>query len=397
MFYRQTWAEINLDAIFNNVARFKTYLSKDKQLMATVKADGYGHGAVPAAKTALRAGADWLAVALLEEGIELRQAGIRAPILVLGYVLPTYLPLAQRHQLHITVPDHAYFKDMAAHVHPDEPPLQFHLKLDTGMGRLGICSQQELEQVISKYLQWSSSDPASQVLKWTGVYSHLATADERDDTYLRQQLATFDYMVDQILASGIQPDSIHLANSAGLIRQTMGRHATLVRLGISMYGLLPSAWMAELLPFDLEPAFSLHSKLSQVKRVTAGHGISYGCTYRAQKEEWIGTIPIGYADGYSRLLSNRAHVLINGRRYPVVGRVCMDQMMIKLDRPYSRHQQVTLIGRQGGQEVSVDELAGLIGTINYEIPCQITKRVPRVHVGVKPEVQDLISRKRNEV
>ncbi|EGL82808.1 Alanine racemase [Caldalkalibacillus thermarum TA2.A1] len=396
MFYRQTWAEINLDAIYDNVANFKKYLAKDKALMATVKADGYGHGAVPVAQSALRAGADWLAVALLEEGIELRQAGIQAPVLVLGYVLPEYLPLAQRHRLSVTVPDYAYFEDMAAQVSSEEPPLSFHLKLDTGMGRLGIPSLDELEQMVQAYMRLNHASDHN-LLNWEGVYSHLATADEQDDAYLRRQLACFDERVELIFKSGIKPRFIHLANSAGLIRQTTGRHTNLVRLGISMYGLLPADWMGDLLPFKLQPAFSLYSALSQVKQVPVGHGISYGCTYRAREEEWIGTIPIGYADGYSRLLSNRAHVLIDGRRYPVVGRVCMDQMMVKLDRPYKRNQRVTLIGREEDSEVSVDELAGLIGTINYEIPCQISKRVPRVYVGSKPEVQDLLSKDRHLV
>jgi len=395
MMYRQTWAEIDLDAIYNNVYHFKTYLAQDKDVMATVKADGYGHGAVPVAKTALKAGASWLAVALLEEGIELRQAGIDVPILVMGYVSAEHIPLAQRYGLRITVPDYAYFTELTSGISRSLPPLLFHLKLDTGMGRLGIYDQAELSQVVEEYQKLSRNSHLAGQLVWEGVFSHLATADEKDEAlerYLLNQVKTFDRMVELMMERGVKPSVIHLANSAALIRQTVGRYSNAVRLGISLYGLLPSGWMEEKIPFRLEPAFSLYSHLSQVKQFPPNAGISYGCTYRTQGMEWIGAVPIGYADGYSRLLSNKAAVLINGQRYAVVGRVCMDQMMVKLDRPYPRGERVTLIGRQGSETVSADDLARWIGTINYEITCQISKRVPRLYVGSRPEVADLISR-----
>lgn len=391
--FRQTWAEVDLDAIFENVYHFKTCLAKEKEVMATVKADGYGHGAIPVAKAALRAGAGWLTVALLEEGIELRQAGIEAPILVMGYVPARHVPVAQRYRLRLTVPDYRYFEEMVSQLSPSQPPLKFHLKLDTGMGRLGIYDEGELIQIIEAYKNIAAQKDGR--LVWEGVYSHLATADEQDeelDRYFRKQVQTFDERVELILGQGLRPPVIHLANSAGMIRQAWGRYGTAARLGISLYGLLPSGWMESELPFRLRPAFSLHTHLSQVKQFPPGTGISYGCTYRTQQTEWIGALPIGYADGYNRLLSNKAEVLIGGRRYPVVGRVCMDQTMVRLDRPYERGERVTLIGQQGSERVSADDLARWIGTINYEVTCMISKRVPRLYTGTKPEVADLVSK-----
>lgn len=390
MMCRQTWLEVDLDAIFHNVYHFKVALAKEKEVMATVKADGYGHGAVPVAKTSLRAGASWLTVALLEEGIELRQAGIEAPILVMGYVPAHHVPLAQRYRLRLTVPDYRYFQEMVAQLSPSQPPLLFHLKLDTGMGRLGVLDREELLKIIEAF---QKSGPQKEGrLVWEGVYSHLATADEQGEElvrYFKQQVNLFDERVELLLQQGIRPPVIHLANSAGMIREAWGRFSTAGRLGISLYGLLPSGWMQGQLPFRLKPALSLHTRLSQVKEFPPGAGISYGCTYRTRQREWIGTIPIGYADGYSRLLSNKGEVLIGGRRYPVVGRVCMDQTMIKLDGPRERGEQVTLIGQQGSERISADDLARWIGTINYEITCMISKRVPRIYTGSRPEVADL--------
>lgn len=389
--YRKTWAEINLDAIYNNVSQFKKRLAQNREIMAVVKADGYGHGAIPVAKTALKAGASWLATALLEEAIELRKAGLEVPILVMGYVPAQHIPLAQRYQIRITVPDYAYFTELVHGLSSSQPPLLFHVKLDTGMGRLGMYDYDELARVVDEFHRFKGG---SNQLVWEGLFSHLATADgeeEEQERILASQVQAFDQMVSFLREQGIKPALIHLANSAALIRQTFGRYSNAVRLGISLYGLLPSAWMNQKLPFQLQPALSLYSHLSQVKRLPPESGISYGCTYRTKGYEWIGTVPIGYADGYSRLLSNKGIVLIGGKPCPVVGRVCMDQLMVKLDRPYPRGARVTLIGRQGNQQISADHLARWIGTINYEITCQISKRVPRLYIGSNPEVRDLVS------
>lgn len=376
--FRQTWVEVNLEAINRNVTRFKEWLPQQTELMAVVKADGYGHGAVPVAKEALAAGATWLGVALLEEALELRQAEIHAPILVFGYLAPEAIPYAQEKQISVTITDLAHFREILDCIDGRLPPLAIHVKVDTGMGRLGLTEQAELEEIIQLYKQQKLSGQRK-ALHWEGMYTHLATADEEEQDYLTLQLARFQQYKDLVNRAGISLPYLHVANSAGIIRQEQLPQFNMVRLGISMYGLYPSQVLKQKCPFILEEAFSLHSRLTLVKQVAAGSGISYGKTYQTQTEEWIGTIPIGYADGWSRSLSNRAQVLVQGKRRNIVGRICMDQCMISLDKAYPRQELVTLIGAQAGEMISIDEVAQLLGTINYEVPCLIGKRVPRIY------------------
>lgn len=376
--FRHTWVEINLDAIYDNVSSFTRWMKPDKEVMVSVKADGYGHGAIPVAKEAIKAGASWLGVALLEEAIELRQAGIDIPILMLGYLAPEYMPVAQEHRISTTVTNLAHFRQVCAQLEANKHPLHFHLKLDTGMGRLGMTSTEELSQFLHVYREQKKQ--LGQTLIWEGVYTHLATADEADETYLEQQLSSMRRNLKLIHQHGIQIPYVHLSNSAGTIRQLNDPPNNLIRLGISMYGLAPSGYMHSKLPFPLKPALSLHSRLSFVKKARPGQGISYGKTYVTKGEEWIGTIPIGYADGWSRNLSNRAQVLIQGQRMDLVGRICMDQTMVKLHGRCDIGEKVTLIGKQGDEEITADELAQLLGTIPYEIVCMISSRVPRKYV-----------------
>lgn len=377
--FRPTWAEINLDAIHQNIHQFRKWLPEKMQMMAVVKADGYGHGALPVAREALAAGATWLGVALMEEALELRSAGITAPILVFGYLPSEAIPVAQQQGIAVTITDAASFQEACSSINPSLPALKFHLKVDTGMGRLGITTPAELEQIIAWYREHTQRKDGA-VMLWEGLFTHLATADEEDDSYLRRQINQFETFRKQIMGEGIDLPYVHLANSAGTIRHQQLPTMNLVRIGISMYGLYPSPWMKHLLPFPLTEAFSLHSRLSFIKQVAAGAGISYGRTYLTQEEEWVGTIPIGYADGWSRALSNRSEVLVGGERSKVIGRICMDQCMIRLTKPYQRNELVTLIGRQGKERISIDDIAQLLDTINYEIPCQIGKRVPRRYV-----------------
>lgn len=374
--FRQTWVEVNLEAIHRNVTRFKQWLPQHTEIMAVVKADGYGHGAVPVARKALASGATWLGVALLEEALELRQAGIQAPILHFGYLAPEDIPCAQESRVSVTITDLDHFREILGQINRHLPPLAFHIKVDTGMGRLGLREKRELEEIIRLYKQHKLSDQAD-LLHWEGMYTHLATADEQDTDYLNLQLATFEQYKALVYQAGLSLPYLHVANSAGIIRKKLLPRFNLVRLGISMYGLYPSPVLKKELPFELEEAFSLHTRLTLVKKVAPGSGISYGKTYETKEEEWIGTIPIGYADGLSRSLSNRGQVLIKGKRMLIVGRICMDQCMISLDQAYPRQELVTLIGSQGEENISIDEVASLLETINYEVPCLIGKRVPR--------------------
>lgn len=372
--YRQTWAEVDLAAIRHNVSSFRHWLPESKQLMAVVKANGYGHGALPVAQAAQQAGATWLAVALLEEALELREAGVTLPILVFGHIQPEAFPLAQEHGISVSINHFEDWFGAVKHVDPSLAPLRFHLKIDTGMSRLGLLGVEELERMIISYKEKGSSQ-----LVWEGLYTHLATADEEDSTYLQQQLQRFQQARDMVQRAGIPVSYVHAENSAATIRFRQHLDTNLVRIGISMYGLYPSPWMKELLPFHLKEAFSLYSRLSMVKRINEGVGVSYGAAYRAKQGEWVGTIPIGYADGWRRALSNRAEVIINGQRHRLIGRVCMDQCMVRLVERQEVGEKVTLIGGQGPEAIRIDDIAAKLGTINYEVPCMISARVPRLY------------------
>jgi alanine racemase len=384
--FRQTWAEVDLDAIHHNISSFVRWTAPRQEVLAAVKANGYGHGAVPVAKEALAAGAKWLGVALLEEAFELREAEIEAPILIMGYMAPEHVRHAQEKRISITVTDADHLRAVCGQVDPELPALNFHAKIDTGMGRLGMSSNEELLRMVTLFQELPLTH--RKALCWEGAYTHLATADEEEETYYKEQLNLLGSYMNTLQAAGIEVPYIHAANSAGPLRRFRRPATQLVRVGISTYGLAPSAHMKKHLPFELVPALSLHSRLSFVKQTRAGRGISYGCTYITAEGDWIGTIPIGYGDGFSRPLSNCAHVLVQGRRLPLVGNICMDQTMVKLDRYYPRGEKVTLIGKQGQDSVTADELADLLGTINYEITCQITSRVPRLYTRSGKPVQN---------
>ncbi|OKL36465.1 alanine racemase [Domibacillus mangrovi] len=363
-YYRDTWAEINLDAIKWNVAKTIQHLADSMTMFAVVKANAYGHGDVQVAKAALNAGAKGLAVAFLDEALSLRKAGIKAPILVLGASRPDTAGIAAKYNISLTVHE----KEWLTHIHMEEGQmLRIHIKCDTGMGRIGVKTIGELQSVIDELNQ-------SESYVFEGIFTHFATADEVHTAYFEKQLQTFQELVSSIRE---KPRYIHCANSAATLR-FQGAGVNTVRFGISMYGLTPSLEIQPLLPFELKPAFSLRTKIIQVKQMHAGEKVSYGATYEASEGEWIGTLPIGYADGWIRKLSGQ-EVLVDGKRAPIVGRICMDQCMIRLPREYSCGTEVTLIGRQGDDEIIMDEVARKLETINYEVPCVITARVPRVY------------------
>ena len=370
-FYRDTWAEIDLDKISRNIKSFKKHLP-DHKIMAVVKANGYGHGAYQVALEALDSGAELLAVAILDEALALRRQGISAPILVMNRIRPEYVNLAAENEISLTVFQKEWLLEAETYLKESIRPINIHLKLDTGMGRVGIKEESELLE-ISSYMKQTA------VFQIEGVFTHFATADEWESELFEEQRKRFINHIGLLHETGVVPTYIHSANSAAGIRKVKGPF-NLVRLGISMYGLAPSLELKESLPFPLEEAFSLHSELIHVKKLLPGDTVSYGATYTAKEEEWVGTLPIGYADGWQRRLSPGASVLIRGERMPIIGRICMDQCMVKLPFKVDVGERATLIGTQNANKIQMDEVAHLAKTINYEIPCLISSRVPRVYV-----------------
>ncbi|MHC0039685.1 alanine racemase [Pseudoneobacillus sp. C159] len=367
LFYRDTWAEINLDAISENIQSIKTILPKDVQFIAVVKANAYGHGAAQVAETALHSGATCLAVAFLDEALFLREHGITAPIIVLGVSRPKDVKIAVQHDIILTAFQYEWFCEAINYLH-EEDVLKIHLKIDTGMGRIGIREPEEVKAIegfINKVKCFSLE----------GAFTHFATADELDDSYFQVQYQKFQEMLN---AFNELPKLIHCSNSAAALRFPVSL-CNGVRVGIAMYGLTPSKEMEPLIPFPLKEAFSLHSQIVHLKKLTKGEKVSYGATYETKEEEWIGTLPIGYADGWIRKLQGQ-EVLIEGKRAEIVGRICMDQCMVRLSGPVPLGTKVTLIGNQFGKEISSNEIAGKLETINYEIPCMISSRVPRIYI-----------------
>lgn len=367
-FYRPTWAEINLEHIAYNIKQMKQRLSSSTKIMAVVKANGYGHGAIEVAKTALKSGAEAVAVALLEEAVELRKANINVPILVLGRTEPIYAGVASEYDVTLSVFQADWFE--VAEEYIEQKPLKVHLEVDTGMNRTGLKTLTELNAC----LQTLSHKPS---IELTGVYTHFATADEQDPTYMNEQIEKFEDLL-QVFSERSQSSlAVHISNSAASIRLDNDMFQY-IRFGVSMYGMYPSNYIKESNNIVLKPAFSLHTKIIAVKQIKQGETVSYGQTFVAPEDMWLATIPIGYGDGWIRKLSG-IEVLVNGKRMKIVGRICMDQCMIALDKPYPIGEEVILIGKQHDEEIKTEEVANYLDTINYEITCQISARVPRIY------------------
>lgn len=363
-FYRDTWAEIDLSAIEENILNMKHHIGSSVDLIAVVKANAYGHGDTQVANTALSAGAAMLAVAFLDEALALRNQGITAPILILGAVPPEAVKTCADQKLTVTAYSNEWLN--AAVPYLEGATLLFHMKIDSGMGRIGLKTENEVLEMVR--LANSHEN-----LHLKGVYTHFATADELDTAYFQKQLTCFKTLIRSLPLDDIL---VHSSNSAAGLRHKDSLFNA-VRFGISMYGLSPSEEMKSLLPFPLRQAFTLHTKLVHVKKIAKGESVSYGATYTAKQDEWLGTMPIGYADGWLRKLSG-SEVLIDGIRQKTAGRICMDQMMVTLPEALPVGTKVTLIGTQGDETITIDEIASRLDTINYEIPCTITSRVPRM-------------------
>ncbi|WCN37526.1 alanine racemase [Aneurinibacillus uraniidurans] len=371
-FYRDVWAEIDLDAVGENMRTFRKHLPAETKIMAVVKADGYGHGAFQIANKALREGAEWLAVALLDEALELRIKGITAPILVLSSFPARGIALALQHDIAMTVYQIELLEEIIRQAEAARKKARVHIKLDTGMGRIGIREGRELSAFAARC--------QSEWIEVEGVFTHFATADEENQAYTMEQMRRYEELVACLEAGGIHPALLYTNNTAAtMFYPDKSRH--IIRLGISLYGQYPSSYMKKT-GMKLHPVFQWKARLSHVKHVPAGTKISYGATHITTNEAVIATVPVGYADGYNRLLSNRGEVLIHGQRAPIVGRVCMDQFMVDVTgiEGVAVGDEAVLIGRQGSEEITVDEMADWLTTINYEVTCMVSRRVPRVYV-----------------
>lgn len=363
-FYRPTKAVIDLSAIQNNLAAFKKH-SPRAEGIAVVKADAYGHGVVEVAKRAVESGIGFLAVATPDEALHLREQGFGVKLLVLGASPASFVPVAQKEGIALAAISLEWLRMAAMACDPSLPVLKLHLKVDTGMRRIGVAFE-EVDEAIGFIRHHSFA--------FEGLFTHFATADEKEGELFGQQVR----QMSEIIANLNDPEVlVHVSNSAAALMHPDLAYGA-IRIGISMYGIAPSPYVEQEMPFPLEPALSLETEIVQVKRVKAGEAVSYGATYISEEDEWIATLPIGYADGMLRGLQGQ-DVLVRGRRVPVVGRICMDQCMIRIPEKMPVGEKVQLIGKQEGEEIRINEWAEKLGTIPYEIPCILTKRVPRLY------------------
>jgi len=379
-----TWAEIDLSAYAHNIRELRRVTQPKARLMAVVKANGYGHGAVEVARTALQNGAEYLGVARIHEAVELRQAGLEAPILIFGYSSPDSAPTLIDNDLIQTVYSPTTAEALSEQAAHQGKIIKIHIKVDSGMGRLGLLLD---EPASGASHNTPAAGTVSQVeaisrlanLEVNGIFTHFATSDSADKSYATAQLERFMDFLNQLDSAGLRPPLNHAANSGAVI-DLPDSHLDMVRPGIATYGLYPSEEVNQS-NVKLKPVMTLKSRIIHLKKVPAGFHVSYGITYRTEKPTTIATVPIGYADGFNRLLSSRGHMLVHGKRVPIVGRVCMDLTMLDVGalKDVKIEDEVVVFGQQGDQALTADELASTLNTINYEIVTSITGRVPRVY------------------
>lgn len=374
--YRPTAAEINLDDLRANYEAFRAILPEETKLMACVKGNAYGHGAVEVTRELESLGADYVSVAFLDEALELRQAGILIPILVLGYTSPEGIAVARENNVTVTLFTPEVLEAIRSLPLDPNHKLKVHIKIDSGMGRLGLLPEDAPAFIAEVH-------GAAQA-ELEGMFTHFAKADEEDKSYTLEQHRRFTGVAEALREKEINIPIIHTGNSATAI-DTPHLSINMVRIGISIYGFYPSAEVNRE-RIALRPVLTLKTQAVYVKSLPPGSGVSYGTRYFTEDDEVIATLPVGYADGYSRMLSGKAEVLIRGRRVPVVGTICMDQCMVSLKsfaeeaEQIKAGEEVVLIGRQSGVSITADELALHLGTIHYEVICMLAHRVPRVYV-----------------
>ncbi len=365
--YRPTWAEVNLDNLKFNFYQVKRLLRPKTRIMVTVKADAYGHGLIPVSKKLVSCKVDALGVASIDEGIKLREANIKLPILILGLILKKDIYPLFKYGLTSTVCDKEFALALSSKAKQLGIPIGVHVKVDTGMGRIGVLHQ-DAEQLV-KYIH------KLKFINIEGIFTHFAFAD-MNRKFTQYQITLFNRLVEKLNKSGIQIPLVHAANSIGVL-DYKDSHFNMVRPGLVIYGLYPK----ENLKIQLKPVLSLKTQVIYIKKVSPGQGISYGHDYITKKDTSIITLPIGYGDGYPRNLSNLGPVLIRGRHFRICGRICMDQMMLDVGNASIKvGDEAVLIGSQGKNKISAEELASLSNTIPYEIVCGLGSRIPRVYL-----------------
>lgn len=380
-----TWAEIDLGALAHNYRELRRVTASTAVMMAVVKADGYGHGATQVAQTALENGARFLGVARMGEALRLREAGITAPILLFGHSLPAYVSILAAQDIRATLNSLEGARRLSAEAVRCNTTLKAHIKIDTGMGRLGfladeISIQADSDEHFKPVINDIRTIFALPGIEVEGVFTHFANADSRNKVHAKSQLSRFARLLENLKKHALRVKYRHAANSAAVI-DLPESHLDLVRPGIAQYGLWPSDEVDKQ-RIDLRPVMSLKSRVIQVKEVGANFAVSYGSTHVTPHPTRIATVPIGYADGYDRILSSRGVMLVRGVRAPIIGRVCMDLTMIDVGHVpnVSLEDEVVLLGSQGRETISADEIARRVGTINYEIVSSLTSRVPKVYV-----------------
>ena len=375
-----TWAEIDLDAIAHNVLELRRITNPKARLMVAVKANAYGHGIIEVARQALQNGADALGVARVDEGIRLRKDGIDAPVLVFGFTPPSEAARLHEFDLIQTVHSYETARALSDTTSSLDIKINIHLKVDTGMGRLGLLPDSRRATPADSAVEEVKSIAGLSNLKLEGIFTHFATADWSDKSYAEKQFQIFSNFLDQLHKAGLKFSVKHAANSGAIIDMPQ-THLDMVRAGISVYGLYPSDEIYKN-HIKLWPAMSLKARIIHLKKVPAGFMVSYGITHKTKKPTTIATIPVGYGDGFSRLMSSNGYMLVHGQQAPIIGRVCMDLTMIDVGHiPEAEvEDEVVVFGHQGNASITADDLARSTNTINYEVVTRISDRVPRVYV-----------------
>lgn len=370
---RPVWAEINLDNLASNMKEIKK-ISSSKKIIGIVKADAYGHGALDVAPTLIENGATGLAVAVINEGVELRRSGIECPIMVLGFTAPTLIDTLLRHDIEQTVFSLEYAKQLSEVSEKMHKKIKIHIAVDTGMGRIGFLPNKESVQDVKKI----SKLPNVEI---KGIFTHFSTADESNKEYTYYQLKKFNEFYDELKKENVNIETRHIANSAAIMELSETQFEG-VRPGIILYGYYPSDEVDKS-KLKLKPVMELKTNIVHIKKISSGQYISYGRKFKTERESIIATLPVGYADGYTRLLFNKAKVIINGQFAPIIGRICMDQCMVDITDikgDVKLGDEVILMGQENGIKIDADDIASMLGTINYEVVCMISKRVPRVYI-----------------
>jgi len=380
-----TWAEIDLAAYRHNIAELRRATRLDSKFMAVVKANGYGHGAIAVSQGALEAGADWLGVARLHEAVELREAGIEAPILIFGLTPAEEIDTLLDLDLTQAVFTRETAEALAAEASLRGKQVRVHIKVDTGMGRLGLLTDEPRAEEATASAAKHRFDQVRTIailpgLEVEGLFTHFATADHAEKSYAERQLQRFDDLVERLKQEGIEFPMNHAANSAALLDMP-DSHLDMVRPGIATYGLYPSAEVDQS-RVELKPVMEWKARIIQLKEVPAGFGVSYGITYETPRPTRLATVAVGYADGLNRGLSCRGEMLVKGQRVPIVGRICMDLTLLDVGEVpgATEGDEVVILGRQGDEALAADEMATTLDTINYEIVSTIASRVPRIYL-----------------